>query len=505
MDYRGRIVLRGNDSFLVTRITVDGVFECIDLNDLMKTTKTLYMLDPIISTVYKTRELVLGYNMFSYNSFSIFPNIDIHNIINAYGFIGNKEDTGYVIVFECMDCSYIFEVLYGEVYGVCIKNYTLNLSESSFIKSDCKEVNTDGYSDLLEIPSDVLYRYKYSLPEGSFVTLEKLFSYFPKGIKVELPLLSGRSGSGLCLSLFNGEEYSIRTLRDCESYLESDGRILPEDVYVGMEDTYDYPCAYFNGVELDKLCDILLKNGYESVISDVRKNNGIKSNFKVPDSEDYIGIKDYEGDDTYTLNLLRLHDVKSINGVILYTELRMYNLCKSVDYIVLCSSFDRDVCKKLQSLKYANLIRGRLIKLKSFPYELTDIQDSVERVYFRYTVRGEETIYEAEYLKRSDKWNYIVKSDVDDDADFLNVLLQLLDRIANVSIYEPNRYSVYVMEGGKVSINNDTCVGSVEKFQNCRNLINASKQNEFLIVKWKYDTRDCMWIFNKKEKSLVKL
>lgn len=505
VDYRGRIVLRGNESFLVKGIDVNGVFDCIDINDLSKNTRTLHKVDPIIQTVYKTKESILGFNNFSYEDLQIFPTVNIEDIVTAYGYVGSSTHRGYIVVLECAHCSYIFEILNGEVYGAKIRNCIVDISDNSFDGLISRDIEFNEYSDLLEVPTESLYKYKYYLPVSRLILLERLFSDFPNQSKVELPILSGKNGSGVCLSLFNGSEYFIRTIKDLEVHLVSDGKILPEDIYESMKEVYDYPCAHFSDEEMDKLCGILEIHGYSSIIEEVRSNNGLKSNFKVPNSDDYVCIKDYEGGNTYTVNLLRLNDVRSLNGIILYTELRMYNLCKGADYIVLCSSIDRKVCETLQKLEYSNLIRGRLVRLKSFPYELTFVQDGVENASFRYTIRGEEDIYEAEYKKKYKKWKYIKESELGEDTDFLNVILQTLDKIAGISNYSPTRYSVYTMLNGKVSVCNDTCVGSESKFQNCRNLIRRADGTEFLIVKWDYEKRDKMWIFNKIEKSLVRL
>lgn len=502
MDYRGRVVLRGNDSLLVNSIDVNGIFECTELGDLLKDSRVCYTVDPIVETIYDTGDEIVNYDRFSYLDYNIFPFIDeIRSVIGIKGI----DELGYLFIIESKCYKYIVEVLFGEIFCTRLRGMYIDLLEGMSRDVKWKNLELANYCSDLDIGDRKLYKIGYKVSDVYMSVLERMFYKIPCGSVVRLPLLTGRSGEGVCVSVYNGLEYVINTIKMYENGITSSGKISPEDVYCCMRDSYDYPCAHFNEEELDKLCGILELNGYESIVPEVIKYNGIKSNFNVPDSGDYVCIRDYNCDRTYTVNLLRVYDIKSVNGITLYSELRMYDLCKGSNYTVLCSSFSREDCEQLQKLKYANLIRGRLLRLKSFRYELTYIEDAFDSVYVRYVIRGNKEIFSARYWKENRTWEYIKSSEIGDDNDYLNVLLQILDRTASISKYTPNRFSVYSVKDNKILLDNSTCIGSTGRFQNCRNLVSNAEGIEFLIVKWVSNIRDIMWVFNKKEKTLVRL
>lgn len=504
MKFEGRILIKDDKLYRVSGMNVDGVLNCFLINDMLKSNKKMYSLDPLVAIVKDTGINLLGIEEFSYLETSLLSIIDRYlDRKTVVRVVGYKSEYGrYMLVAYCSNSViHMLDIGQSSVYGLILDNGKVYLPEDMFDRFNIKENVAKHYPGVDWTKYARFYKVSYEVSPVIMETLGRIFHGISCYSKVDLPLLIG--GEGICFKIQNEDSIIVDTednILKGMSYREISLTMLSEY----METYYDYPCIHLSDEELEKVKGILETYGYGSIFNRLKEFNGIQSNFEIKENEEYVCIRDYGDDRTYSLHILRLNTVFSVNGIPLYYEIRMYPLCGSDSYIVVYSSRTRENCEAVLHLRYGNLIRGRLMKFKSYPYEITNVADTDTSISIRYTLRNSKKICEGVYNKKFMKWEY--KSVFEEiDKDYLNVVLGVFDRIAGVKTYIPEKYSVYRIVGNRFCLERHFCIGTSSKFQGSRNIIYNANGTKFLIVKWRDNVNEGMWMFSKKDKSLIKI
>lgn len=505
MELVGRLLISNNKLYRVSEMSVSGVLKCILLKDMLKINKIMYELDPLTSVVKDTCINVIDMEEFSREELSFLSDIDkylaIEEVIRIIGY--RSEYSRYLFVVYCNNnIIHIIDIGQNDIYGLILNNGKVFLPEDLFNRYDIKEDVTKHYLNVSWTKSARFFKMNYQLSPNVVETIGRLFHNIRYYEKVDFPLLKNCSG-GYCLKIENEDGYLVDKEDNIlkQLYYREIGLSLLSEY---MESYYNYPSIRLDEDELEKVKGILESYGYTGVYNRLKEFNGIQSNFVVKDGEESVCIKDSGIGHIYSLHKLKLCSVVSSNGIPMYYEIRMYPLCGSDSYIVVYSSVSRKNCESLLRLKYGNLIRGRLLKIKKYPYEVTSVVDTSTTISIRYTIRDSKRICEGVYNKKFGMWEQKSKFD-EGDIDFLWSILAIFDKIANVRSYVQEKYSVYRVIGNRFCLERHFCIGSSSSFQGSKNIINNFTGDKFLIVKWVEDVNEGMWMFSKKDKAIIKV
>ena len=507
MELRGRLLVSNGKLYRVAEMDVSGVLSCVALSEILKSNKSMHRLDPLTESVGDTGLNLIGVEEFSTQELSFLLRINSYiNVNDVTRIVGyHSEYNRYLFVVYCINnVIHMIDIGQKDVYGLILNNGKVYLPEDLFDTYNIKENVVKHYPKVNWVRNARFYKMNFDMSLDIVETMGRLFYGMEYYASIELPFVVKCSG-GTCYKVKDEGGYTIDSEYSVLTNLKSrDVGLTLLSEY--MESYYDYPCIRLSDEELLKVKGILEAYGYGSIYNTLKEFNGIQSNFEIKENEEYVCIRDYGDKNTYSLHRLLLNTVFSVDGIPLYYEIRMYTLCESNSYIVLYSSRSREKCERLLHIKYGNLIRGRLLKLKEYPYEITSVVDTSTTISIRYSLRGSKKVCEGIYNKKFKSWKYLsCFDDSNMDRLFLEVTLEIFDRVACVRNYVQEKYSVYKVYGNRFCLEKHFCIGSASKFQGSRNIIYSHNGDKFLIVKWVDDVNSGMWMFSKKDKSMIKL
>lgn len=506
LDLVHKIVKCREKYYYVDSVDLEGFLLSREVSELGKSKCRSERLDPLTSSVVSLDWECIGYEDFSRLELDFMRRIDgyidlsdINYVVGYYGKTGRY----LIVVFTNSNTTHIMDIDSNSVYGIVLNKGRIDLSTGLFDLHDVRSKITDEYVGVDWVRYAKLYKMFYKPTSDVLETLGRLFFGFERCRKVILPVLKDIC-EGTVLKLFSSER-SLVISTDCiKDYIFKKEIITRDVLNEYMNENFSKPCPSFEGEELEKVLNILKIHGYGFLIEEFKKNNGSISNYPVECREDYLCIRDSSLRSSYSLHLLRVVPVRSYAGIIMYYELRLYPLCDNGRYLVMYSSIYREKCEELLKYKNANLIRGSLLKFKGYPFEITSLVDSGDSVSIRYTIRGNKTIYNANYNKVSSELENIEFSDTGLDKDFIDLVLKVFDKKADLLKIPETEFFIYRASGRKFILNTRHCIAIKNSFEECLSFLRSLCSNEeYLIVARESNREVNNWIFNQKTNSLI--
>lgn len=504
----GKVVSSGcNKLYIVNNIDICGILSCTAVDEVGNCDKKEYRLDPLTVNVYDTEINCIGIESFSGNELYMLSKINKYikwsEVKKVLGYSG-KHGRYLFIVYMTDKRIHVIDISQSSIYGVSLCNGTANSIKDIYNVFDYKTDFSEYYPNIEFMKSAKLYKMFCDVNQSILETCGRLFHGFCMEERVDINIFGSNTCSFFKIKYKNNS--SVINAKDLYNIDYREVRLNRKYIEDELCSYFENPCGYFNDDELLKLKGILESYNYGFMYNHVVNGNCTKSNFKVEGrNNEYLCIRDLKNNRSYSVCILRLHKVKTFNGKTLFYEVRMYPLCENGRYTIVMSSRSKSKCEKLLNCKYGNLIRGNLLKLKSFPFELVHFKDTSTYIEVRYSIRSKKEIYRGVYNKYTHEWNLTKDSDTNEDLGFLEVLVKIFNSCTGLLNVEEDKFSIYKLTNGKFSTDFKNCIGVTCNIKDCGDIVYNNDCNKFIIEWCNRGIRKQLWLYNKIKRSLVKL
>lgn len=390
--------------YVIKDVDTRGILKCHKLSD--RTVNKFIDIDPLVNYVGVSRascasRLIIGGSSLANLNYMFTKKI---TACVAY----RNKDEEFLLICGCEDGSYLLYKLANngnDVYFAEVVNSRV-ISPKNRIYTEMVQLSGFPVSfnvKMFKLSNELVGVACYNILQG-------LLSSNDYSTSVDLSFLSTLDTSEeyylVYLKDIDGKDYIIPA-EECPDVLSSlnYSKVSRASVFSYIKSRYDYPCIHFSTEELEKVIGILENYGYP-LRPVLEKYDGKISNFYFKSKQFSVGIFDIPETKSYEIRKVVCEGVLSINGDVLYYELRSYPLVGD-SYRVLASSLNKDYLINLLSGRYAELLRSSQLHYTGSDYYLKEFKDEENSCKLScYLYSDPSIVYSGVYDKLSHTWSY---------------------------------------------------------------------------------------------------